>query len=119
MKNRRLFPLLSLAAAALVLQACAGTPKGSAAPPQKQDMSKSELNEQLDPAVAEAAKGYERVMKNGELLFCKREQPVGSKMWTTHCYTEVQLKEQVENAKKFRENSMGQGRRCSQGPGCQ
>jgi hypothetical protein len=117
MKNRGLIPLFSLAAAVLLLQGCAGTPKGAAAPPAKQDLSKTELNEQLDPAVAEAAKGYERVMKNGELFFCKREQPIGSKMWTTRCVTEVQLKEQVEDAKKFQSDVMQQGRRCS-GAGC-
>ncbi len=83
------------------------------------DPSKQQLNEQLDPVVAEAAKGYERVVKDGELMFCKREQPIGSKMWTTRCVTEVQLKEQVENAKKFGEKTMEQGRRCSDGPACQ
>jgi hypothetical protein len=40
-------------------------------------------------------------------------------MWTTRCLTAAELKEQVENAKKFSENSMGQGRRCSGGPACQ
>lgn len=124
MKNRGFFPLLSLAAAAFLLQGCAGAPQ-EAAPASRPTATAPKQNvaqpsdENLDPVVAEAAKGYERVVKNGELFFCKREQPIGSKMWTTNCVNEAQLRQRAEDAKKMRENSMGQGRRCSQGPGCQ
>lgn len=124
MKNPGFLPLVSLAAAALMLQACAGTPPETAPSPKataaapKQNMNQPS-DENLDPVVAEAAKGYERVVKNGELFFCRREQPIGSKMWTTNCVNEAQLRQRAEDAKKMRESSMGQGRRCSQGPGCQ
>jgi outer membrane biogenesis lipoprotein LolB len=121
MKNRRLIPLLTAAAASLLLQACATAPSEPAAKPApaREEPSKQDLNENLDPVVAEAAKGYERLMKNGVLMFCKRERPVGSNLFTTTCLTEAQLRERAENNKKFHDNTMQQGRRCTQGPACQ
>jgi hypothetical protein len=118
MKNRGLFSAIVVAAAAVALQACTAAPPAKAEP-RMDAPTKNELAADLDPVVAEAAKGYERLIKNGELLFCKRELPVGSKLWTTTCLTEAQLREQVEYAKKFHDNTLQQGRRCSQGPACQ
>ncbi|HEX6637736.1 MAG TPA: hypothetical protein VF033_08785 [Steroidobacteraceae bacterium] len=117
MKKPGLRSLLILGAASVLLQGCTSAP-AHPEPPRHLAGSPAPA-ENLDPLVEEAAKGYDRVNKDGELMFCKREQPVGSKLWITRCLTEVELREQAENAKKFREDVMKQGRRCESGPGCQ
>ncbi len=126
MANRAFLPFLALVAASWMLQGCAGTPKAegpggatASAPAPASAASRQESGDALAPDVAEAAKGYDRVVKNGERFFCRRERPIGSKMYTTVCLSEAQLREQVVNNKKFQEGTMGQGRRCSSGPGCQ
>jgi hypothetical protein len=121
MTNREFLPLIALIGASLLAQGCAGMPKAAAeapAPAPANTASEQELSARLDPMVAEAAKGYDRVVKNGELFFCKREQPVGSKMYTTVCITEAQLRENAINNKRMKDGVMQQGRRCMKGPGC-
>lgn len=119
MKNRGLRPLLSLGVASLLLQACASSPAAPEPPRHLEAIGQAAPAANLDPVLEEAAKGYDRVNRNGQLMFCKREQPVGSKLWTTRCLTEVELREQVEAAKQFREDVKTEGRRCVSGPGCQ
>lgn len=81
-------------------------------------MNDNREGEKLDPVVAEAARGYTRTWKNGVLMFCKRERESGSRLMTTVCLTETQLRDQVEAMKKFRNDSMQQGHRCQNGPSC-
>jgi hypothetical protein len=124
MKNRFLHPFLALAAVSLLLQACAGTPKetGAAPKPASQAPAASAAAaeaENMDAAIAEAARGYSRVNKEGKLMFCRRERPSGSNIATNVCITEAELRARVEATKKFNQDSMQQGRRCSQGPACQ
>lgn len=118
MKKRGLIPAMFVAAIVLTLQACTSAPSGKSEP-RLETPAQAELATNLDPVIAEAARGYERRIDNGELLFCKREQSVGSKLWTTTCFTEEQLRAQVENAKVFRGKTLEQGRRCAGGPACQ
>ena len=113
MKNCGFFPLLAIAAS-LLMNACATSPRQ---PPTEADAGTLPPAE-LDAAVAEAARGYDQVVKDGERLFCRRELPVGSKVMTTLCFTETQLREQIVNARKFRHDAMQQGRRCAEGPTC-
>lgn len=113
MMKRAFLPLAALIGASLLVQGCAGTPQAAGEPAPAKTVSKQELSAELDPVLAEAAQGYERLVKNGQLVFCRREQPVGSKMYTTVCLTEDQLRQQAVDNKKFKEGTMGQGRRCS------
>jgi len=123
MKNRVLHPLLASAAISLFLQGCAGAPKeaATAAPPAttQQPPAAAQASRNLDAELAEAARGYSRVNKKGVEMFCRRERPSGSNIATSVCITEAQLRERVEATKKFNQDTMQQGRRCSQGPACQ
>ena len=117
MKNRGGFKGLTVVAVAL-LAGCAGqATKTEPVPPMK--IVDAENAEGLDAALADAARGYTRVKENGVTLFCKRYRQTGSNLTTTNCITEAQLREQLENARKFGEDRRQQGRRCASGPGCQ
>ena len=122
MKNRVLHPLLALAAVSLLLQGCAGTPDAApSAPPARtqQPPPAAPPAENLEAELAEAARGYSRVTRNGVLMYCRHERPSGSNIATNVCITEAQLRERVEATRKFNRDAMQQGRRCSQGPACQ
>jgi hypothetical protein len=126
MKNRVPVSLFG-AIAVVILQGCASaqkapeapaapvTPAGTthAAPPTAEEAAK------LDAEVAEAARGYTRVNRDGVTMFCRRERPSGSNIATSVCVTEAELRERVEATKKFNKDTMQQGRRCTQGPACQ
>jgi hypothetical protein len=120
MKNRSAFPLFASAIALVLLQACASPRKAPEAPLAKQQIAAPEDDAtKLDAELAEAARGYSRVNRDGVLMFCRRERPSGSKIATSVCMTEAQLRDQIEATKKFNQDTMQQGRRCSQGPACQ
>lgn len=116
MPNRRFFPLLTLAAAPLLLLACATAEKPPAAKPRPASVTGNAAD--MDSALAEAARGYTQVERNGERLFCRRERQTGSNLSSTTCITEVQLRQRVEDSKKIGEDMRQHGRRCTQGPGC-
>ena len=116
MPNPKLFPLLTLAAATFLLQACASAEKAPVARPRPPTVTENAAK--MDAALAEAARGYTQVEENGERLFCRRERQTGSNMSSTTCITEAQLRQRVEDAKKIGDDLRQQGRRCTTGPGC-
>jgi hypothetical protein len=120
MKNRSAFPLFASAAALVLLQACASPQKASEIPlPRQQIAAPEDDASKLDAELAEAARGYSRVNRDGKTLYCRRERPSGSNIATSVCVTEAELRERVEATKKFNQDTMQQGRRCTGGPACQ
>lgn len=113
MMKREFLPVLALGLASMLVGGCAGTPptpdtpvsSGAAAGGQR------EASGDPDAALAEAARGYERVNKKGKLYFCRRERPVGSQMYTTVCLTEAQIRQQAEDNRKVQEKVLEKGRR--------
>lgn len=120
MKNRSAFPLLASAISLVLLQACAGPQKAPEAPaPKQQIAAPADDAAKLDAELAEAARGYSRVNRDGKTLYCRRERPSGSNIATSVCVTEAELRDRVEATKKFNQDTMQQGRRCTDGPACQ
>jgi hypothetical protein len=120
MKNRSVVSLVGAATALVVLQACTTSPKAPEAPVARQQVAATpEDGSKLDAELAEAARGYSRVNRDGKTMYCRRERPSGSNIATSVCITESELRERVEATKKFNRDTMQQGRRCSQGPACQ
>lgn len=116
MRNLEILTVLVSTAALTLLQACATTRNEPALTPPAPATPESIAN--LDAAVADAAREYTRVERNGTVLFCKQERPSGSNIMSTVCLTEAQLRGQVESARRFRDDRMQQGRRCAQGAAC-
>ncbi|HUQ10969.1 MAG TPA: hypothetical protein VM146_11695 [Steroidobacteraceae bacterium] len=124
MKNRLLVSLFGAATALMLLQGCASSakaPDAPAAPVAKQQAAATTEDDaaKLDAEIAEAARGYTRVNRDGVTMFCRRERPSGSNIATSVCVTEAELRARVEATRKFNQDTMQQGRRCTQGPACQ
>lgn len=80
--------------------------------------SEQEVAEALDREVAKAAKSYVQLKKDGVLMFCKRYRSIGSNISTIKCITEAQLREDVENMIRYREQMMHKSGRCTLSVGC-
>jgi hypothetical protein len=120
--------LLGVAACAALLAGCAtSTP---ARPPVSQTavgksaghvwtgVTEAEVAAALDRKFEEAARGYVKVKKDGEMMFCKRYRIIGSNIPTIQCITEAELRNQVENMDQYRDR-MRTAAKCPHGPqGC-
>lgn len=108
---------LLLAASGLMLMACA-TPKKDEPQPKWDVATEEEVAKALDLAVARAAKNFVQLKKDGVLMFCKRYRRIGSNLPTITCLTEAQLRVEVENMQKYRDDMRSKSGRCTLGPGC-
>jgi hypothetical protein len=117
MKKSVVLPSLLLAASGLLFGACA-TPKKDEPKPKWDVATEEEVAKALDLAVAKAAKGFVQLKKDGVLMFCKRYRQIGSNLPTITCLTEAQLRVQVENMQKYRDDMRQRSGRCTLGPGC-
>lgn len=80
--------------------------------------TETEVAAALDKKFEEAARGYVKLKKDGVLMFCKRYRVIGSSIPTIQCITEAQLREQVENMDRYRDQMRSSGK-CPHGPqGC-
>jgi hypothetical protein len=117
MKKSALLTSLLLAASGLMLVACA-TPKKDEAKPKWDVATEEEVAKALDLAVAKAAKNFVQLKKDGVLMFCKRYRRIGSNLPTITCLTEAQLRAEVENMQKYRDDMRMKSGRCTLGSGC-
>ena len=124
--NKNLF-LPALLVAALCLTACVssrpdeGQPRaaGQAEPKPRWSMAnEKEVAAALDLEVQKAAKSFVQLKKDGVLMFCKRYRQIGSNLPTTQCITEAQLRTQVENMTKYRDDMRNRGGKCGYKGGC-
>jgi type IV pilus biogenesis protein CpaD/CtpE len=115
--NRKLFSALCLTAA-MALSACAAKPEAQTPEPKWDVATEEEVAKALDLAVAKAAKDYVQLKKDGVLMFCKRSREIGSNIPTLKCLTEAQLRTQVQNMTKYRDDMRQRSGRCTIGRGC-
>jgi hypothetical protein len=108
---------VALAATALFLASCAAPPKQEAKP--KWDVAtEGEAAAALDQAVLDATKGWVKLKKDGVMMFCKRQRLIGSNLPSITCLTEEEVRLQVQNMSKYRDDMRNRGGRCTLGPGC-
>jgi type IV pilus biogenesis protein CpaD/CtpE len=117
MKKNATASALLLAISTLLLGACATKPHEQPAP-QWDVATEDEVAKALDLAVAKAAKDFVQLKKDGVLMFCKRYRRIGSNLPTITCLTEAELRVQVENMQKYRDDMRQRSGRCTLGPGC-
>jgi hypothetical protein len=73
------------------------------------------------PAVAKAKAGYTLSKQNGEVVYCRRETPTGSRRPVQTCYTPAQLEaieqstRETQDAMDRQRNSSGCGQFCRAG----
>jgi len=126
--NKNLF-LSVLIIAALSLAACASSHPTQAQPPAADGQatpkkprwsmaSEEEVAAALDLEFEKAAKSYVQLKKDGVLMFCKRYRQIGSNIPTIQCITEAQLRTQVENMTKYRDDMRNRSGKCGFKGGC-
>ncbi len=66
-----------------------------------------------------AAKGFTKLKKDGELMFCKRYKPIGSTIPQIQCITTSQLRVQFEDNNKYKSDMRQRMGKCDISSGCQ
>jgi hypothetical protein len=108
---------VALAASALLLASCA-TPAKPEAKPKWDEATEPEVAAALDQALLDATKGWVKLKKDGVLMFCKRQRLIGSNLPTITCLTEEEVRQQVQNMTKYRDDMRNRSGRCPLGSGC-
>ena len=80
--------------------------------------TEAEVAAALDKEFEKAAKGFVKLKKDGVIVFCKRYREVGSNIATLKCITEAQLRTQVQNMTKYRDDMRNKAGRCTRHVGC-
>ena len=109
--------IAALAVCALFLASCAA-PAKQAAKPKWDVATEEEAAAALDAAVLDATRGWVKLKKDGVLMFCKRQRLIGSNLPSITCLTEEEVRQQVQNMSKYRDDMRNRGGRCPMGPGC-
>jgi hypothetical protein len=95
-----------------VAAGCAASPE-SAPAAANEKMTAGEL----DKKFVEAARSYRQVERDGKTFYCKNEKVIGSTVPRLQCFTESQLRNQVENMEELRRQIRSTGK-CALGRGC-
>lgn len=132
MAYRKTFLNLAFGFAAALITACASSPSAapSAAPaaaPAKASASATTETKATETDTAtvmekkfqEAARSYKTVQRDGKTMYCKKEKVIGSTIPTMQCYTETQLRNQIEATEELKKRMRRGGGPCVQTGGCQ
>jgi hypothetical protein len=125
--------VLSMGLAAALLSACASQPQaqGAAAPTAAQAASapaaagnpapstERDTASAMEQKFQETARSYKTVQKDGKTMYCKREKVIGTTIPTMQCYTETQLRNQIEATEELKKRMRRGGGPCVQTGGCQ
>jgi hypothetical protein len=116
--NKTILPALVMSVAMLVAAGCATPKKGAEHKPKWDVATEKEVSAALDRAVIDATKGWVKLKKDGVLMFCKRHRQIGSNLPSITCLTEAEVRVQVQNMQKYRDDMRQRSGRCPMGPGC-
>jgi hypothetical protein len=127
---------LSVGVAAALLAACASQPAAQPAQPAAQaatspaaqasgaatnpaQSTEADTASAMEKKFQETARSYKTVQKDGKTMYCKREKVIGSTIPTMQCYTETQLRNQIEATEELKKRMRRGGGPCVQTGGCQ
>jgi hypothetical protein len=97
MARHAFLPLLL--AAGMIPMAAAADPAISPMSAASDQASAAKLDEEYFQRVA---RDYQKYQHDGQLVYCKKEKPIGSSVAAMRCITEAALRAQVENARRAR-----------------
>jgi hypothetical protein len=129
MANRKLLLTLTTGLTVAVLAACASQPasQAPAAPAQAASApaaapasaaTEADTASAMEKKFQEVARSYKTVQKDGKTMYCKREKVIGTTIPTMQCYTETQLRNQVEATEELKKRMRRGGGPCVQTGGC-
>src|SRR5690349_19794192 len=95
----------------------AQTPAPAASQPAAK-ASEADTANAMEKKFQELARSYKTVQKDGKTMYCKREKVIGSTIPTMQCYTETQLRNQIEATEELKKRMRRGGGPCVQTGGC-
>jgi hypothetical protein len=99
---------------AALAMAASGKPKPVWTVPTEEEVaSELEAGKYLD-----ATRGWVALKKDGELRFCKRYKEIGSSVARINCLTEAEVRTQVDNMTKYRDDMRNRSGKCTTNVGC-
>jgi hypothetical protein len=106
------------------LSGCASQPASTAPAAKPAASEPAAVANEADTASAmerkfqDTARSYKTVQKDGKTMYCKREKVIGSTIPTMQCFTETQLRNQVEATEELKKRMRRGGGPCVQTGGC-
>jgi hypothetical protein len=79
--------------------------------------SEAEIAAGMEKKYIEATKDFVKLKKNDELMFCKRYREIGSSIARINCLTVAEVRTQVDNMEKYREDMRNRSGKCTMGAG--
>jgi len=79
--------------------------------------SEAEVAAALEKKYLDATKGWVKLKKNDEIMFCKRYREIGSSIPKINCITSAQVRVQVDNMDKYRDDMRNKSGKCTFGAG--
>jgi len=116
-------PQENTAAAATSLQPAAASPDLWASKQSKQGEhvwtvpTDAELMK-LEKKYLDATTGFVKLKKDDALMFCKRYRVIGSNIATIQCLSEGEMRTQVDDMTKYRDDMRNKSGECTHNVGC-
>ena len=130
MNSRNMLVSLALGACITLMSACASQPASqpaaapapatasAPAPANAAPATEADTASAMEKRFQETARSYKTVERDGKKMYCKREKTIGSTIPTMQCYTESQLRNQIEATEDLKKNMRRGGGNCAQSTGC-
>jgi hypothetical protein len=80
--------------------------------------TEEEVATALEKKYLDAARGFVKLKKDGELRFCKRYREIGSSIARINCITESELRLQVDKMDQYRDDMRNKSGKCTRQVGC-
>lgn len=128
MAPNKIFLTLTIGLSVAMLGACASQPASppaaqapaaaASAPATQPAATEGDTASAMEKKFQEAARSYKTVQKDGKTMYCKREKVIGSTIPTMQCFTETQLRNQIEATEELKKRMRRGGGPCIQTGGC-
>ena len=79
--------------------------------------TEAEVAAALEKKYLDATKDFVKLKKNDELMFCKRYREIGTTIAKINCLTASQVRVQVDNMDKYRDDMRNKSGKCTFGAG--
>jgi len=79
--------------------------------------TEAEVAAALEKKYLDATKDWVKLKKNDELMFCKRYREIGTSIPKINCITVSEVRVQVDNMEKYRDDIRNKSGKCTMGAG--
>jgi len=79
--------------------------------------TEAEVAAAVEKKYLDASKDWVKLKKNDELMFCKRYREIGTTIPKINCLTVSEVRTQVDNMQKYRDDMRNKGGKCTMGAG--